>query len=340
MTELKHIFTVTMLLVGLLTGSLGGCSRDSVGDAGDDRPDIVATNTILADLVTRLVGDAAMVTGILDPGDDPHVYEPVPRDSLLLERADLIFYNGYNLEPQIIRLMESAGAQVPQVAVGEAIASLAMTYGGRQVPDPHVWGNARHAIAMVDRMETAAIALVPEARDRIENNGDTLRAELERLHIWIGQQIATIPAGNRRLVTTHDAFQYYAQAYDIPVAGTLIGISTEEQPSARTVLSLTKVVREAKIPTIFSETTINPALIATVAREAGVELSDRELYADSIGVPGSEGDSYINMMVSNTRTIVEGLKGRYEAFPGAEGARLVSPHGTARTAAMGTAQRP
>jgi manganese/iron transport system substrate-binding protein len=115
-------------------------------------------------------------------------------------------------------------------------------------------------------------------------------------------------------VTTHDAFQYYANAYRLSIIGTLIGISTEEQPSAQTVQRLVESVKTARVPTIFAETTINPALIRTVAQEAGVKVAERSLYSDSIGAPGSDGDSYINMMVANTRSIVESLGGKSTPF--------------------------
>jgi manganese/iron transport system substrate-binding protein len=145
-------------------------------------------------------------------------------------------------------------------------------------------------------------------------NADQLIAELEQLDAWIFEQIATIPEEQRYLVTTHDAFQYYAAAYEIPVAGTLIGISTEEQPSAQTVKKLADTIAALGVPTIFAESTINPALIGTVAQEAGVELAAQKLYSDSIGSLDSEANSYVMMLVINTRTIVNGLGGNYVDF--------------------------
>jgi manganese/iron transport system substrate-binding protein len=137
---------------------------------------------------------------------------------------------------------------------------------------------------------------------------------LQQLDRWIEQQIATIPENQRKLVTTHDAFQYYARAYGLEITGTLIGISTEEQPSAQTVSKLADSIRKSQVTAIFAETTINPKLITTVAEEAGVKLAENELYSDSIGAQGSDGDSYIKMLVSNTETIVEALGGKVTAF--------------------------
>ena len=141
-------------------------------------------------------------------------------------------------------------------------------------------------------------------------------AELNQVDEWISQQIATIPEAQRKLVTTHDAFQYFTNAYGLEMAGTLIGISTEEQPSAQTVKNLANDIRKMQIPAIFAETTINPQLIKTVAEEAGVELAPQELYSDSLGAPGSEGDSYLKMLIANTKSIVESLGGEYREFAG------------------------
>jgi manganese/iron transport system substrate-binding protein len=276
---------------------------------------VVATSTIIADLTEEVGGDEIELKGILPPGADPHIYEPVPADSLALEKADLILYNGYNLEPGLIKLMNSAGSNSRKVAVGEVAKSLQLDKGqGEVVPDPHVWGDVQNVILMVNAIRDALSDRSPADAAEFRQNAAQLTSQLQQLDTWIAQQIQTIPSDRRQLVTTHDAFQYYARAYDISVVGTLIGISTEEQPSAQTVQQLVEAVKGTKVPAIFAETTINPALIKTVAEEAGVKLAPRQLYSDSIGASGSDGDSYIKMMVANTRTIVEALGGKYTPF--------------------------
>ncbi|MGF1495355.1 MAG: metal ABC transporter solute-binding protein, Zn/Mn family [Elainellaceae cyanobacterium] len=309
----------TSLVVGTIVGSLGliGCDRSS-GDSptlgGDDRPDVVATSTIITDLTARIGGDAIDLTGILEPGTDPHIYEPVPQDTIAFEEAELILYNGYNLEPGLIRIMNAAGVNAATLAVGEVVPPLELEDEGQTEPDPHVWGDVENGIAMAGAIRDALVAIAPDQEAEITANADQLIAELIQLDDWISVQIATIPPEQRQLVTTHDAFEYYAQAYGLEVAGTLIGISTEEQPSAQTVQQLVESVRAIGVPTIFAETTINPRLIGTVAEEAGVELASQELYSDSIGAPGEAGDSYVNMMVANTETVVSGLGGEVVPF--------------------------
>ncbi|MEQ9548059.1 MAG: metal ABC transporter substrate-binding protein [Coleofasciculus sp. G3-WIS-01] len=305
-------------LAGVILGLwISGCEATNPNLSGtdaEDKPNVVATSTIIADWTEKVGGDEIELTGILEPGADPHVYEPVPADTIALEKADLILYNGYNLEPGLIKLMQSAGVNAKTFAVGEVVTPLDFEYQGKKEPDPHVWGDAEHGIKMVNAIRDRLIELSPEDKDKFTANAAKLTAELEQVDTWITQQIQTIPANQRKLVTTHDAFQYYAQAYGLEVIGTLIGISTEEQPSAQTVKTLSDAVKEAGVPAIFAETTINSALIKTVAEEAGVKLPPSELYSDSLGAPGSEADTYVKMLITNTRTIVEALGGDYQAF--------------------------
>ena len=254
------------------------------------------------------------IRGFSKPGADPHVYEPVPQDTIALEKADLIVYNGYNLEPGLIKLIYAAGVKAQKLAVGEVVKPLDLEYEGEKVPDPHVWGDAENAIKMVNAIRDRLIELSPEDRAEFTENAARLTEELKRVDTWIAQQIETIPETQRKLVTTHDAFQYYANAYGLEVIGTLIGISTEEQPSGKTVKNLADAIVKSQVPAIFAETTINPSLIKTVAKEAKVKLAPQELYSDSLGAAGSEGDTYVKMLVANTRAIVEALGGKYKPF--------------------------
>ncbi|WP_299484660.1 metal ABC transporter substrate-binding protein [Acaryochloris sp. IP29b_bin.137] len=307
----KHQLPVWGWVIGgLLFGiSLVGCTGSQDADQSG-KPKVVATHTILQDWTAEVAGDEVELVGILQPGADPHVYEPVPADTLKIERADLIFYNGYNLEPGLIKLIES-NKKSKVFAVGEVVTPLDYDYDGRREPDPHVWGDAENAIKMVNAIRDQLIELSPEDKETFTKNAAEFTQELAAVDQWITQQIQTIPAQQRQLVTTHDAFQYYAKAYGLTVVGTLIGMSTEEQPSAQTVKRLSDDIRKAKVPAIFAETTINPALIKTVAAEAKVKLAEQELYSDSIGAPGTEADTYIKMLKVNTRTIVKALGGNY-----------------------------
>jgi len=297
------------LILSCLFLGLVACNP-SVNTTDNQKPKVISTSTIIADLTARVGGEEIDHQDILKPGDDPHVYEPVPADSVALEKADLILYNGYNLEPGLIKMINSTGIQAKKVAVGEAIKPLQLEKEGQKVPDPHVWGSAKNGIIMVEKIRDQLIELSPEDKEIFTENAAQLIRELENLDRWITAAIETIPPSQRQLVTTHDAFQYYAHAYGLKVAGTLIGISTEEQPSAQTVKNLADAIKNLQVPAIFAETTINPTLITTVAEEAGVKLAPQQLYSDSIGSVGTGGDSYVKMLRENTRSIVESLGGK------------------------------
>lgn len=304
-----RIWIVIFLPLYLLGCSVYQVETSKNGSRGKlSKIKVVATSTIITDLVAQIGGEEISLTGILQPGTDPHVYEPVPGDGKVLETADLIVYNGYNLEPGIIKLMNSTGVRARKLAVGEVVKPLKLkTHRGEVVPDPHVWGSAKNTITMVNAIRDTLVELSDKDREKFTRNAAQLTKELEKLDNWIKQEIETIPPPNRKIVTSHDAFQYYADAYGMEVVGTLIGISTEEKPSAKTVKELVDAIIRADIPTIFTETTINPDLMKTVAQEAGVKMATNQLYSDSLGARGSDADTYIKMMTVNTKTIVIGL---------------------------------
>lgn len=172
------------------TGTLGYRGCDRAGDnranpAANGKPSVVATSTIIADLTNRVAGDEIQLKGILKPGADPHVYEPVPADSQALEKAKLILYNGYNLEPGLIKLMNASGVKVRKVAVGEAAKPLQLDKGkGEVVPDPHVWGDVDNVILRVNAIRDALIELAPEDRDKFSHNAEKLTGELKQLDTW------------------------------------------------------------------------------------------------------------------------------------------------------------
>lgn len=288
-------------------------------------------------MTREIAADTLDLTCLLKPGVDGHVYEAVPQDRRAIEDAQLILYSGYNFEPNLIKLIQSTSNLAPKVAVAEMAVKqplmgeehdhgAAVSEAGekphdhdrsaadKQVADPHVWQSAANGAAMVKVIENQLAKLAPEKADLYAQNAKRLETELTEIHSWIKSQIATIPETNRKLVTTHDAMGYYAAAYGIPVEGALQGISTEEKPTANRVKELVGEVKTARVPTLFVEVVVNPKLIETVAKEANVKISDQELYSDSLGEAGSEGDTYPKMLIANTKAIVEGLQGQYTAF--------------------------
>lgn len=177
------------------------------------------------------------------------------------------------------------------------------------VADPHIWHSADNNGAIAEVIATELAKVNPDQADVYAQNAAALTEQFAELDTWIQTQIETIPAGNRKLVTTHDAFGYYADAYDIEVAGALSGLSTEEQPSARTLTSLVDQVKAAQVPAIFAENTTNPDLINTVASNASVKVAEQPLFVAGPGGPGTAAETTQAMLASNTCTIVNALGG-------------------------------
>lgn len=343
---LRNSLPITLLGLGLLSSCAAPPStspqtpetRVSPAAINADAPNVVATTTILCDMVKQIAQETVNLTCLLKPGVDGHVYQPVPADRKAIESAQLILYSGYGFEPGLIKLIQSTSNPAPKIAVAEkAVPKPLLGHGhaetetgqeqehdhdhdhdhahaGEDVPDPHVWQNAKHGAQMANVVATALVDLVPANRELYTQNGAALEKLLTEIHTWITAQLKTVPASGRKLVTTHDAMKYFSDAYGLPASGALQGISTDEKPTANRLKELVDAVKTSGVPTIFPEVVVNPKLIEAVARDARVSVSDRQLYTDSIGEPGSEADTYPEMLIANTRTIVEGLKGNYIAF--------------------------
>ncbi|MBW4699033.1 MAG: zinc ABC transporter substrate-binding protein [Aphanocapsa lilacina HA4352-LM1] len=318
------------LLIGLLFAGCaggpppGGDAQDAQQGTGSqyeaflssDKPKVAATSTILADMTRTVAGDGYSIYSILKPGADPHVYEPSPGDSRVLSRADLVLYNGFNLEPQLVKLIGATQNPAPKVPVAEAGGikpyKLEKT-AGIVAADPHAWGSAANGVRYVSAIEKSLVETFPKDKERFAANAARYRKDLEALDGWIREQIATIPEANRKLVSSHDAFQYYGRAYGLPVTGSILGVSTEEEPSARKIADLVEKIRKEQVRAVFIETSTAPELLQSLARDAGVKIGGT-LYSDSVGASGTAGDTYIKMLTANTRTIVEALGGTYTAF--------------------------
>ncbi len=297
------------------TSTETGTETSDTASTGD-RPLVVATTTDVCDVTRQIAADTIDLKCLIEPGADPHEYAPNPEDSKAIEQAALILYGGYNFEPQLIKLIEATSNPAPKVAVHEEAVPNPQQFEdeGETVTDPHVFQNAKDGAQIAEVIGQNLSQLEPDNTALYTENAAKVTDELTQIDTWIKSQIATIPAAQRKLVTTHDAFGYYSKEYGIPVIGALQGISTEEQPTPDRVTTLVKEIEVADVPTIFAEATINPKLIEAVAKEAGVSVADQELFADGLGEKGSEGDTYQKFFIANTKTIVEGLGGTYTPF--------------------------
>ncbi len=278
-------------------------------------PKVVVTNTVLCDLTKQIAASTVDVVCLLRPGSDPHVYKITPGDRQSIEEAKLVLYGGYDFEPELIKAIKATSNSAPKIAVHEVAVPQPqkMEEDGKSTTDPHVWHNAQNGIKIAETIEASLEKLVPAQAATYKQNTQKLTAEIGQLDTWIKAEIGTIPAAKKVLFTTHDALGYYSKAYGIPVEA-LEGLSTEEKPNAARAKEMVEKIIKAKVPTIFTELTLNPKLITTIAKEAKVKVSDQEIYADGLGEVSSAGGTYQKMLIANTKAVVEGLGGKYTAF--------------------------
>jgi ABC-type Zn uptake system ZnuABC Zn-binding protein ZnuA len=287
-----------------------------------DPVQVVASFSILGDLVKNVGGEAVAVTTLIGPGVDAHTYDPAPADLVVLTKADVIFENGLGFEPWLDRFFASAQPSGARVVVTEGITPReagADDHEGEAQPeevgadehgqfDPHVWHDVANVIVMVGNIRDALVTADPARAELYEANAAAYIAELEALDASIREQVGTLPEERRKLITSHDTFGYFAAAYGFDVLGTALGsLSTEAgDPSARDIVMLITQIEEAGVPAIFAENVANPDLMESIAAEAGVSLAP-PLYTDALGPPGSPGETYVGMMESNVTTVVDAL---------------------------------
>jgi len=303
------IFAIASLL-------LFGCDRaGATGGSGDSRLRVISTTSIIGDWVRIVGGDQIDLMTLVGPDGDPHDYEPVPADSVLLAQGDLIFENGFGLETWLDKLYTSAESKATRVVLtdGVELRRVGKTEGGNpggqdDDRDPHAWQSVHNAAIMVGNIRDAFVKADPAHAADYRARSDAYINQLNDLDAWVQQQIQSIPADRRKLVTSHDAFGYFGQRYGIDVSrSALESVTTEaSDPSARQIADVVEQIKASGVPVIFLENIQNPQLINQIAAEANVKVGP-PLYSDALGQPGTAGDSYIKMIRYNVQTIVKAL---------------------------------
>jgi manganese/iron transport system substrate-binding protein len=314
----RQLFVSLLLSFGLLTGCTTSSSKQPVAvtspttseKSAVSRSKVLVTNTVLCDLTKQIAQYSVNVICILAAGSDPHVYKITPADRQSIEEAKLVLYGGYNLEPELIKAIKATSNPAPKIAVHEVAVPQPQkfTEDGKMITDPHVWHNAQNGIKIAETIAANLAKISPAQAATYNQNTHKLTAEIRQIDTWIKSQIATIPPAKKVLFTTHDALGYYASAYGMPIDA-LEGLSTEEKPNAARAKELIDKIGKTQVPTIFAEVSLNPSLITTIARSAKVQVSAQKIYADGLGEANSSGGTYQKMLISNTKAIVEGLRG-------------------------------
>ncbi len=320
----KKIFAIT-IVIGIALGCLFWMLKSNqdfvkLDKAVGSKLRIVTTTTMVTDLVRIVAGDDAAVTGLMGPGVDPHSYQVTFNDTAALQKADLIFYSGQHLEGKmqdvLVKRAEKYGA-VFAVTDGIEKSNLLMPEEEFQgYYDPHVWGDPKLWAKCIKVVANALSEADPGRAEDYQRRADDYHSELLALGEWVRQRISEVPSSQRVLVTSHDAFNYFGQAYGIQVRG-LQGISTNSESGLKDRAELVAFIKERQLKTIFPESSVNAKGIKAVAAEAGVKVSEHELFSDAMGEPGDLVDlhgeiydkgSYIGMIKHNVNTVVDGLK--------------------------------
>jgi ABC-type Zn uptake system ZnuABC Zn-binding protein ZnuA len=290
------------LLVVLLGAGCG-----STGTADDGRPVVVATTTQIADFTRAVAGDEVHVVQLLKPNTDPHDYEPRPGDVQDAADARLVFANGDGLDHWIGDVVESSGGDAPVVDLGASVPD--RIAGEEAATDPHWWHDTRNAIAAVEEIRDRLAESDPAHARTYRRNASAYLAQLSALDSGIARCMESVPAGDRKLVTNHDALGYFTRRYGVQVVGAVIpSQSTQAQPNARDVSDLVQLIEDEDVKAIFPESSLSAKLADAIARQTGI-TAQYELYGDTLGPKDSAGATDLGMMQATADALARGFTG-------------------------------
>ncbi len=263
---------------------------------------VVATFSVLADMVREVGGPAVEVMSLVGPDADAHVFEPTPRDAQRVARAQLIVANGLRYEGWIERLIAASGYRGKVVVASDGVAP---RQTGRDGIDPHAWQDLAHAKRYVANIRAALVAAAPQHGAGIELRAADYLRRIDALDRETRARIARLPAERRRVITAHDAFGYFAEAYGIEFIAPR-GWTTGSEPSAEAVARIVRQVREQRAAALLVENISDPRLVERIAREARVNVGG-SLYSDALSAPGTAADTYLRLFAHNVDTLVAAL---------------------------------
>jgi ABC-type Zn uptake system ZnuABC Zn-binding protein ZnuA len=321
------------ILLTVLLASLAGCaaaptvtspsSADSAPAAAADstpavnaKPKVVATTTLVGDVVRQVGGNAIDLTVLLPVGADPHGFDPTPRDVSTVADADVVFINGLGLEQFLDRLLQSAGDSAQIVAVSDGVTPIeghdeheGEEHEGEEHEggDPHAWTDPNNVMVWTANIASALSQLDPANAAAYQANAEQYTEQLQVLDAWIREQVALIPAADRRLVTDHALFSYFAQRYGFEQVGAIVpGYSTLAEPSAQELAALEDAIRTLGVPAVLVGKTVNPSLAQRVADDTGTRLIP--IYTGSLSEPEGDAGTYLDYIRYNVSAIVDALR--------------------------------
>ena len=276
---------------------------------------VVASFSILADMVKQVGGPHVEVTSLVGPNSDAHVFDPTPADAKRLAAAKLVVVNGLGFEGWLNRLVKSSGYKGPVLTASKGVKTIPMeasdhghSHGHKHshvVPDPHAWQSLLNARQYVENIRVALSAAMPAHSADFQSRATDYLNQIDALEKSTQARIAAVPMERRRVITSHDAFGYFAQAYKVTFYP-LQGLSTASEPSAADVVRIVNEIKKNKVTAIFVENISDPRVLERVAKDTGANIGGT-LYADALSAPGTQADTYLKMFELNVSTIVAGI---------------------------------
>ena len=266
-----------------------------------ERLNVVASFSILGDFAKNVGGERVSVTTLVGPNGDVHVYTPAPADAQKIANAKIVIFNGLGLEGWLPRLVQSAGSRATMVTASQGITPRRLGSDA----DPHAWQSVANAKIYVANIRDALVAADPADAQVFRANADAYLTKLDALDREVREAIAQIPPERRKVISTHDAFGYFASAYGIEFIAPQ-GVSTESEASARDIAKIITQVRASKIPAVFLENISDPRLMRRIATETGARIGGT-LYSDSLTGEKGEAPTYIDMVRHNIKALTTAL---------------------------------
>lgn len=314
MNSMKKLLVAALVVLGIAGCATGkeNSSQTTSATAESKKLQVVTTNSIIYDMTKNIAGDLVDLHSIVPIGQDPHEYEPLPEDVQKVQKADLIFYNGINLEngedAWFAKMVKNAKKEANKdyFAVSDGVQVIYLegqNEAGKE--DPHAWLNIENGIIYAKNIAKQLIAKDPKNKEAYEKNLAAYVEKLEALDKDAKARIAKIPEEKRLIVTSEGCFKYFSKAYDIPSAY-IWEINTEEEGTPEQITKLVRQLRESKVPSLFVESSVDDRPMKTVSQETGKPIHST-IFTDSIAEEGKDGDSYYSMMKWNLDKIIEGL---------------------------------
>lgn len=298
----------TLLIAPALVSTLSGLAL------GAKKLNVVATFSVLGDMVRQIAGDRVALTVIVGPDGDSESYEPTAADAHALAEADLLLMNGLNkeFEPWLDGLLAQSSFHGTRLVASSGVRVLRLAeekdkpVGGSEGElDQHAWQDAANGAVYARNIQAALIKLDPSNAQEYQTRGDAYRKQILGLDAWVKQQMASVPPEKRKVITSHDAFAYFGRAYDVRLIGAR-GLTTEKEPSAQQVGALIEQIKQERVRALFIENMSDPRLIERIAQETGARVGG-ELFSDALSKPGEGGDTYVAMFRHNAEALRAGM---------------------------------